>query len=108
MSADPDDVRGIRRIRRIVSSALVGLLVALVLPLYLFHDMTRATLVGRGGDRITYEWRLGGFGEFLADMRYMSPEQSPGLLLAVNVALALVYAAALACAVDLARRRLQR
>jgi hypothetical protein len=83
-----------RRVRVLVSLA-AGALLSPWLPLYVARTMTRAH-VEAGGDVITHGWRTGSLPAFLDAMPYMRPEQSPDLYFALNLALAVVYAASAA------------
>ncbi len=70
------------------------------LPLYIERTLMRSMLVGGAGDRIDYGWALRTLSEFWADYRYFRSEQQPELWLAVNIALAILYAALIAVALD--------
>ena len=93
---------------RISTSLVAGAAVCPFVPLYVAREMTRAFMTGGGGDRITYGWSLRTLGGFVQDMQSMRPEQFPQYMLAVNLGLAVVYAALLAWLVDTARTRLGR
>lgn len=73
---------------------LLGALTAIVpfLPLYVARTMVRAQVIGHAGDRITYGWRRVSLPEYLDVLAFMRPEQAPHAVLALDLALALLYA----------------
>lgn len=90
--------------RRVLVSLVAGALACPWLPLYVARSMTRAQ-TGEGGDRIGYDWQFHTLPGFLDAMQYMRPEESPELYLAIDLALAVVYAGLLAWLVHLVLAR---
>jgi hypothetical protein len=95
-----------RRSLRILIGLAAGAAIAPLLPIYVSRDMTRAFMVGGGGDRIEYGWSFHRLGEFLEAMQYMRPEQTPQRLLAINLGVAAVCGLVIALIVMLALGRL--
>ena len=95
------------RMNKLRSLSIFVLALGLVpwLPLYVERTMTRASVVGHGGDVITYGWRLRALVGFWQDFGYMRAEQSPAVYLGFNLALALAYAAGATVAVRALLRR---
>ena len=77
------------------------------LPLYIERTMRRSWFMDRHADVIDWGWKICSLREYWADYHYITREQSPAFWLAVNLALAFVYAALIALIIDLlfARRR---
>lgn len=90
---------------RLLVSLAVGALAAPWLPIYPWQAMTRALVVGHGGDVITYAWRFGTLSDLRDALRYMRPEDGPTRTLALDLALACAVALAIAW---LVRRLLAR
>lgn len=93
---------------RILAGLVAGALVSPWLPLYVARSLTRAFVSGGGGDVISYAWRRHTLPSFLDAMHYMRPEESPQRYLALNLALAAVYAGAIAWLVARALARVRR
>lgn len=89
-------------------TALVGLCVLPLLPIYVERTMTRAILVGRGGERIDWGWKATSLRTFVDDYSYMRPEQSPLVFAFVNAVLLLVWVGLVVVAVDRAMARARR
>ncbi len=62
--------------------------------------MVRSQHAGRVGDLITFGFSLRTLAGIVSDLRYMRPEQHPGLVLAMNGVLLLIYAVGAALIVD--------
>ncbi|MGB7924324.1 MAG: hypothetical protein WCF57_13860 [Pyrinomonadaceae bacterium] len=95
--------------KRLLRFALVlAAALALVpfLPLYIERTMMRSWLVNPAGTLVEWGWRIRTLSSYWADYAHFSPEQRPALWLAVNIALAFIYATVIAFIVDylLARR----
>jgi hypothetical protein len=82
-----------------LSLALVALL-----PLYLEQTMTRVMFVDGRSDAIEWGWKLCSLRTFFSDYRYFRHHPHPELWIALNVALALSYAAIAALAANKALR----
>ncbi|HYJ05930.1 MAG TPA: hypothetical protein VEX43_12410 [Chthoniobacterales bacterium] len=70
----------------------ISLAIAALLPLYVEQTMTRVMYVGGQGDAIEWSWKLCTLRTFFADYRYFRHHPHPELWIALNVALALIYA----------------
>lgn len=79
-----------RRLKRLFYSGLAGLVLPTLLPIYPAHQLIRSSVIGVPGDRITERWRMVQIDDFLDDYPYMRPEDSPQLMLAVNLGIAVV------------------
>lgn len=73
------------------SLALVSLL-----PLYVEQTMTRVMFADGSGGAIEWGWKLCTLRTFFSDYRYFRHNPHPELWIALNIALAFTYAAALA------------
>jgi hypothetical protein len=82
-----------------ISLALVALL-----PLYVEQTMTRVMYVGGHGDAIEWGWKLCTLQTFFSDYRYFRHHPHPELWIALNVALALIYASLVALIANRALR----
>lgn len=71
------------------------------LPLYVERTMTRVMVAHANGDIIEWSWKFCTLGTFLSDYRYFRHHPHPGLWIALNIALACIYAVAVAFAVAL-------
>ena len=71
------------------------------LPLYIERTMLRSWGTGYVGDVIEWGWKICSLSEYWSDYRYIRPEQSPAFWLAVNLALAFVYAGLIALSIHL-------
>ena len=96
--------------KRLLRFALVfalGLALVPFLPLYVERTMLRSWRMDHHADMIDWGWKLCSLNEYWSDYHYITREQSPAFWLAVNLALAFVYAALIALIIDLlfARRR---
>jgi hypothetical protein len=74
----------------------VALAVVPFLPFYLERTMMHVMFAHGGGGAIEWGWKRCALSRFWADYHYLRPEQSPALWLTVNVALAFIYASAIA------------
>lgn len=77
-------------------------------PLFIQRTMVRSQHGGRVGDLITYGFSLRTLSGIVSDLRYMRPEQHPGLVLAANGVLLLIYAAGAALVADRALEHRRR
>jgi hypothetical protein len=85
-----------------------GALVAVpFLPIYVRRSMTRSFRES-GGDLISWNWELESIPSFFENMRYLRPEESRYLYLALNLGLCLVYAGLLGFGVWLVWQRATR
>ncbi len=77
------------------------------LPLYIERTMLRSWLMSPPYTLIEWGWKRCSLNEYWADYHFIRPEQKPALWLAVNLALAFIYAVGIAFVIDqfLARRR---
>ena len=71
------------------------------LPLYVEQTMTRVMLAHGNGDVIEWSWKLCNLRTFLSDYRYFRHHPHPGLWITLNIALACIYALAIAFLVAL-------
>ena len=85
----------------------LGLAFVPFLPLYVERTMLRSWFVDGHADVIDWGWKICSLREYWSDYPYISREQDPLVWLAVNLALAFVYAVLIALIIDLlfARRR---
>ena len=86
----------------------IALFISALLPLYIEHTMTHVMFADGSGGAIEWGWKRCTLRGYYADYRYMRREQRPAIWLAVNVALAFVYAAAIAWPLKAATNRLGR
>jgi hypothetical protein len=77
------------------------------LPLYVERTMMRSWRMDQMADIIEWGWKVCTLNTFWSDYNYLHREQEPGLWLAVNLALAFIYAVVIALSIDqfLARRK---
>lgn len=68
--------------------------------------MTRSSMSGSGGDRISWGWKLESLPTFFKNLRYMRPEEHATLNVIANLVLALAIVAGVAIATRLVWRRL--
>lgn len=73
-----------------------SLVIVSLLPLYVEQTMTRVMFADGSGGAIEWEWKLCTLRTFFSDYRYFRHHPHPELWIAMNVALAFSYAAALA------------
>lgn len=71
--------------RRLFLCTAVALLPTAVLPIYPHRTLTRSTVIGGDGDKITLGFRLSTLPAFFAARRYMRPEESPVATTIANV-----------------------
>ncbi len=62
------------------------------LPLYVEQTMTHVMFADGSGGAIEWNWKICTLRRFFSDYRYFRHHPHPGLWIAANVALALVYA----------------
>jgi hypothetical protein len=81
--------------RRLAFAAVFVVALALVsfLPFYVEQTMTRVWFVDGRGDAIEWGWKFCTLRTFFSDYRYFRHHPHPELWIALNVGLALVYAA---------------
>jgi hypothetical protein len=82
----------------------MSLAVVVLLPLYPEQTMTRVMFVDGKGDAIEWGWKLSTLRTFFSDYRYFRHHPHPELWIALNIALALGYAAIAALVVNRALR----
>lgn len=70
------------------------------LPLYLERTMTHVMFAHGGGGTIEWGWKLCTLRTFFSDYRYFRHNPHPELWIAMNVALALLYALLIALTVN--------
>ena len=97
-----------KRLLQIGVAAVLGLVSSPFIPLYVEHSLTRAQVIGRAGDLISWNFRLVTLPGYIEDMQYASRDESPYLFLVLDLGLWLVYAAAVALGLFWAMRRLSR
>ncbi|MBL8952303.1 MAG: hypothetical protein JNK82_16105 [Myxococcaceae bacterium] len=89
----------------IAVSVAVGLVVALVVPIYPHRMMTRLQLAD-GGDKVEWSWGYDTFPAFFAHMSTMRPEEHAYVHAALHIVLALAFVAGVALPVWLVWRKL--
>jgi hypothetical protein len=96
-----------KRLLRFVIMLAVALGIMPFLPLYIERTMRRSWLMNPPGTLIEWGWKVCSLRDYWADYTYMTREQKPAVWLAVNIALAFVYALVIAVGIDqfLARRQ---
>jgi hypothetical protein len=75
------------------------------LPLYVERTMTHVMFADGSGGTIEWGWKLCTLRTFFSDYRYFRHHSHPGLWIAMNVALGLVYGWAIALVVTRILRR---
>jgi hypothetical protein len=77
------------------------------LPFYIERTMMRSWRVDHAGDVIEWGWKFCTLRAYWSDYSYLSSEQRPAFWLAVNIALAFVYALVITIILDrlIARRK---
>lgn len=95
-----------KRSLRFILMLVVALFIVPFLPLYIERTMVRSWQVDHKGDIIEWGWRLISLRSYWSDYNYIKREQDPAFWLSVNLALALIYALAIAFIIDriIARR----
>lgn len=88
-----------KRLVRLIVLFVLALPVVPFLPLYVERTMLRSFRIGSAGDKIDWGWKLTSLSDYWSNYRHMSREQSPDVWLAVDIALALLYAFLIASAV---------
>jgi hypothetical protein len=96
-----------KRLLRFVIMLAVALGVVPFLPLYIERTMLRSWLMNPPGTRIDWGWKICSLSEYWSDYPHITREQRPAVWLAVNLALAFIYALIIALSIDqiLARRK---
>jgi len=74
----------------------VALAIVPFLPLYLERTMMHVMFAHGGGGAIEWGWKRCTLSRFWSDYHYLRSEQSPELWVTLNVALAIIYASAIA------------
>jgi len=97
-----------KRALRFTLLFFVGLIVVSFLPMYIERTMLRSFGPNFTGDVITWGWKICTLHEFRSDYQYLSREQSPQFWLAVNLALALLYALIIAVGINFLLTRRKR
>jgi hypothetical protein len=92
---------------RRAGAVLIALAIGPFLPLYARRSMTRS-FRSEGGDSISWSWDFSTLPGFLEGLRYMRPEESKYLYLALNLGLCALLVTLLAFGVATAWRRLGR
>jgi len=90
---------------RRAGALLIAVAIGPFLPLYVRRSMTRS-FRAEGGDSVSWDWDLSTLPGFLEDMRYMRPEESKYLYLALNLGLCALLVTLLAVTIATAWRRL--
>lgn len=83
----------------------VALAVVPFLPLYLERTMTHVMFAHGGGGAIEWGWKFCTLRTFFSDYRYFRHHPHPGLWIAMNIALGLLYALAIALVLTRILRR---
>ena len=78
----------------------VALALVPFLPLYIERTLLRSWRVDHAGDLIEWGWKICSLREYWQNYQYISREQSPAFWLAVNLALAFIYALLITLVVD--------
>lgn len=96
-----------KRLLRFVIMLAVALGLAPFLPLYIERTMLRSWLMKPPGTRIDWGWKICSLSDYWSNYAYISREQRPAVWLAVNLALAFIYALVIALCLDqiLVRRK---
>jgi hypothetical protein len=105
----PGDVDGpMKPPLRFAILLVVALAFVPFLPLYVEQTMTELMFADGSGGAIEWGWKICNLKVFFSDYRYIRQQPHPELWIALNVALALAYAAAIAflVALILGRKRL--
>ena len=89
-----------RRPLRFLIMLAVALGLVPFLPLYIERTMLRSWLVNPPGTLIEWGWKVCSLSEYWSDYRYITREQKPAFWLAVNLALAFIYALVIALGID--------
>jgi hypothetical protein len=96
-----------KRLLRFVIVLAVALGLVPFLPLYIERTMLRSWLMNPPGTRIEWGWKICSLYEYWSDYAHITRQQKPAVWLTVNLALAFIYALAIAAGIDyfLARRK---
>ena len=96
-----------KRLLRFIIMLAVALGLVPFLPFYIERTMLRSWLMNPPGTLIEWGWKVCSLRDYWSDYPYITREQKPAVWLAVNLALALMYALVIAAGVDqfLARRK---
>ena len=89
-----------KRAARLMATFVLALVVVPFLPLYLERTLMRSWRVDRAGDQIDWGWKLTSLTNYWSNYNYMAREQRPALWLALDVALAGLYALIFAVVID--------
>lgn len=89
-----------KRVVRFVVVLALSLSFVPFLPLYLERTMLRSWRVDRVGDQIDWGWKLTSLVDYWSRYNYMTREQRPALWLALDIALAVLYALIFAAVID--------
>ena len=97
-----------KRLLRFAIMLVVALALVPFLPFYIERTMLRSWRVDQVGDLIEWGWQICTLNTYWSDYQHLSPEQKPAFWLAVNLALALIYALVIALGVDRLLARLKQ
>lgn len=97
-----------KRLLRFVIMLAVALGLVPFLPLYIERTMLRSWLMSPPYTRIDWGWKICSLNEYWSDYAHITREQKPAVWLAVNLALAFIYALAIAAGIDFFLARRQR
>jgi len=89
-----------KRTLRFVIVLLAAWVVVPFLPLYIERTLLRSWRVDRVGDVIEWGWKIRTLKSYWSNYNHFSREQDPAWWLGVNLALAFIYAVAIALVVD--------
>ena len=89
-----------KRLLRFIIVVAAALAFVPFLPLYVERTLLRSWRMDHTGDLIEWGWKICSLREYWNDYQYISREQSPAFWLAVNLALAFIYALLIALVVD--------
>jgi hypothetical protein len=89
-----------KRLLRFVIMLAIALGLVPFLPLFIERTMLRSWLMNPPGTLIEWGWKVCSLREYWSDYPYLKPEQKPALWLALNLALAFIYALVIALGVD--------
>src|SRR3954470_1516010 len=97
--------RGMKRRVPVPVIFAIALAIVCFLPLYAERTMTHVMFADGSGGAIVWGWKRCTLREYGADYQHMRREQTPGVWLAVDIALALGYASVITVAFAILTRK---